>query len=128
MGIGTGLAFIAIGAIIAFAFRFNLSGIDIHMVGWILILVGVAMLLFTLLYTRPRRRRQVVGTVDQDPAYVAAPPPDEELVVRERTTTRAMDPRVQNDPRIVNDPRVQNAPAADPRVQPGPVDDPYRPE
>lgn len=72
MGIGTALAFIAIGAILAFAFQFNLSGLDIHMVGWILILVGIAMLLITLLYTRPRRRRQAVQVVDGQPgAYVS---------------------------------------------------------
>src|SRR3954452_17783601 len=97
MGIGTALAFIAMGAILAFAFHFHVSGIDIHMVGWILIFVGIAMLLITLLYTRPRRRRQVVGVVEEDPAYVTAP--DDQAVVRPEPTTRQMEPRVQNDPR-----------------------------
>lgn len=64
MGIGTGLAFIAIGAILAFATHFHVSGIDVQMVGWILIFVGIAMLIITLAYTRPRRRRQVVEDVD----------------------------------------------------------------
>ena len=64
MGIGTALAFIALGAILAFATNFHLSGIDLQMVGWILIFVGVAMLVITLAYTRPRRRRQVVQDVD----------------------------------------------------------------
>lgn len=74
MGIGTALAFIAIGAIIAFAFHFHVSGIDIHMVGWILIFGGDRDAAHhPLLYTRPRRRRQVVGVVEEDPAYVAAP-------------------------------------------------------
>ncbi len=72
MGIGTALAFVAIGAIMAFAFHFHLSGVDIHAVGWILILVGIAMLLITLLYTRPRRRRQTVQVVEGQPgAYVS---------------------------------------------------------
>jgi hypothetical protein len=64
MGIGTALAFIALGAILAFATHFHVSGIDVQMIGWILIFVGVAMLIITLAYTRPRRRRQVVEDVD----------------------------------------------------------------
>ncbi|WP_067450721.1 DUF6458 family protein [Actinomadura macra] len=67
MGIGVSLAFIALGAILAFALRVDLSGVDIHLVGWILILVGLISMGFTLKYTRPRRRAgRIVGT---DPAY-----------------------------------------------------------
>lgn len=67
MGIGVSLAFIAIGAILAFALRVELTGIDITLVGWILILVGLISMAFTLRYTRPRRRAgRVVGA---DPAY-----------------------------------------------------------
>jgi hypothetical protein len=64
MGIGSALAFIAIGAILAFATHFHVSGIDLQMVGWILIFVGAAMLIITFAYTRPRRRRRVVDAVD----------------------------------------------------------------
>src|SRR3954465_11527193 len=64
MGIGTALAFIALGAILAFATHFSVSGIDVQMIGWILIFVGIAMLVITLAYTRPRRRRAVVRDVD----------------------------------------------------------------
>src|SRR3954465_3237301 len=64
MGIGTALAFIALGALLAFATHFHVSGIDIQMIGWILIIVGIAMLIITLAYTRPRRRRQVVEDGD----------------------------------------------------------------
>jgi hypothetical protein len=70
MGIGTGLAFIAIGAILAFAFNFHVSGIDIQMIGWILMFVGAAWLAITFAYTRPRRRRQVAQIVEDDPLYV----------------------------------------------------------
>lgn len=102
MGIGTALAFIALGAILAFATHFHVSGIDVQMIGWILIFVGVAMLIITLAYTRPRRRRQVVEDVDivdghpQPGAFVRAenePPvvdpvaPDAEQHVR-RTVRR----------------------------------------
>ncbi|QFG23160.1 DUF6458 family protein [Actinomadura sp. WMMB 499] len=67
MGIGVSLAFMAIGAILAFALRVDLSGVNIQMVGWILILVGVISMLFTLKYTRPRRGTgRITGA---DPAY-----------------------------------------------------------
>lgn len=82
MGIGTGLAFIAIGAVLAFAFHFNVSGIDIHMIGWILILVGAAMLAITFAYTRPRRRRQVAEIVEDDPLYVTREEEPQQVVVR----------------------------------------------
>jgi hypothetical protein len=65
MGVGTGLVLIALGAILAFATNFSLSGVDVQMVGWILIVVGIAMLVITLAYTRPRaRRRSLVRDVD----------------------------------------------------------------
>lgn len=84
MGIGTGLAFIAIGAILAFATHFSTSGIDIRMVGWILMLLGAAMLLITIAYTRPRKRRRVTEIVDADQPLLE---PDEEeapTVIRRR--------------------------------------------
>ncbi|MQY05282.1 DUF6458 family protein [Actinomadura macrotermitis] len=64
MGIGVSLAFIAIGAILAFALRVDLAGVDIHLVGWILILVGVISMVFTLAYTR----RRAAGLVGGQPA------------------------------------------------------------
>jgi Domain of unknown function (DUF6458) len=66
VGIGTGLAFIALGAILAFATHFSTSGIDIRMVGWILMLLGAAMLIITIAYTRPRKRRRVTEIIDVD--------------------------------------------------------------
>lgn len=72
MGVGASLALFAIGAILAFATRFNLSGIDIRMIGWILMLVGLANMAFTLLYTRPRRRGQIAEAAD-DTLYVVHP-------------------------------------------------------
>lgn len=93
MGIGTSLAFIALGAIFAFALNFDVSGVDIHTVGWILILVGIAMLLITLLYTRPRRSQRVVRVVDRQPdqpgqyvSEVDAPPVVTEHVEPEAPT------------------------------------------
>lgn len=73
MGFGASLAFIAIGAILAFATRFEIAGIDLQMIGWILISVGIVGGLITLMYTRPRRRSQVVEAEDES-VYVE---PDE---------------------------------------------------
>jgi uncharacterized protein DUF6458 len=71
MGLGASLAFIAIGAILAFALRVELSGVDIQTVGWILILVGLIGMAFTLMYTRPRQRNAVVAdVVEEEPLYV----------------------------------------------------------
>lgn len=83
MGIGTGLAFVAIGAILAFATRFHVSGIDIQMIGWILLLVGAAWLVITFAYTRPRRRRQVAEIVEDDPMYVTREENDPPIIVQQ---------------------------------------------
>lgn len=75
MGFGASLAFIAIGAILAFATHFSLSGIDVQMIGWILMAVGVIAMVITFSYIRPRRRRGLaqVEVVDEEPAYIAHP-------------------------------------------------------
>jgi hypothetical protein len=109
MGIGTALAFIAIGAILAFATHFHVSGIDVQMIGWILIVVGLAMLIITLAYTRPRRRRAVVQDVDvvdgapQPGAYVRQV---EEPAVTEQPV--AGEPVI--DQPVVEEPMVQRQP------------------
>lgn len=81
MGIGVSLAFIAIGAILAFALQVELSGINIDLVGWILILVGLASMWFTYKYTRPRRRANTMAGAD--PGYVEAEGNVPRQVVRE---------------------------------------------
>jgi Domain of unknown function (DUF6458) len=70
MGFGASLAFIALGAILAFAVRAELNGVDIQTVGWILILVGVIGMALTLMYARPRRTSQVADVVEEEPLYV----------------------------------------------------------
>jgi hypothetical protein len=49
MGIGVGLFLIAVGAILAFAVTAHTSGIDLQTVGWILMGVGFAGVLLSLL-------------------------------------------------------------------------------
>jgi hypothetical protein len=41
MGIGFSLFLIALGAILAFAVHVAAQGVDIHTIGWILVIVGV---------------------------------------------------------------------------------------
>ena len=49
MGIGSSIALIAIGAILAFAVEFNLAGVDIRVIGFILMIAGLLGLIFTAL-------------------------------------------------------------------------------
>ena len=41
MGLGVSLLLIAAGAILAFAVNADVSGVNIHTVGWILLIVGI---------------------------------------------------------------------------------------
>jgi hypothetical protein len=41
MGLGVSILLIAAGAILAFAVNATVSGVDIHAVGWILLIVGI---------------------------------------------------------------------------------------
>ena len=97
MGVGVGLLLIAVGAILAFAVEAEISGIDVQVVGWILMLVGLVGILLDLLlwhswrpgYRRaayvegapaPRRRawggrRTVVEEEDVGPPPGGPPPP-----------------------------------------------------
>jgi Domain of unknown function (DUF6458) len=50
MGLGVGLFLIALGAILAFAVDTTVSGLNIHTVGWILMAVGLAGILLSMLF------------------------------------------------------------------------------
>jgi hypothetical protein len=69
VGIGASIFLIAIGAILTFAVEADISGLDIAVVGVILMVAGALGLLFTALIWGPRRR---------------ATPYADETVVRER--------------------------------------------
>jgi hypothetical protein len=56
MGIGVSVFLMALGAILTFATEFDISGLDIDVVGVILMLAGLVGLLMTLLVWGPRRR------------------------------------------------------------------------
>jgi cyanate permease len=85
MGIGGGIFLIALGAILAFAVRATFTWIDLHTVGWILMLSGTAVLLLTIWFWQQRRARHRMTLVEQtrmihDPDGPVPPePPDTEL-------------------------------------------------
>ena len=67
MGIGASIFLLAVGAILAFAVNTHISGIDINVIGWILMACGLVGLVITLWYWNSRRRT-VVTRQTQAPA------------------------------------------------------------
>ena len=55
MGIGVSIFLIAVGAILAFAVEYDLNGLDISVVGYILMIVGLIGLIMTAFIFGPRR-------------------------------------------------------------------------
>lgn len=68
MGIGAGVFLIAVGAILAFAVDLTVSGIDIKVIGIILMLAGLVGIAVDLAIFAPRRRGYR-DTAAADPAY-----------------------------------------------------------
>ena len=67
MRLGASLTLIAIGAILAFAVADPVSGIDLRLIGWILMAVGVIGLILTMVFwggTSGRRRERIVERDD----------------------------------------------------------------
>ena len=58
MGIGVSIFLIAVGAILAFAVNFDVSGVDINVVGYILMIVGLIGLIMTAFIWGPRNRNR----------------------------------------------------------------------
>ena len=58
MGIGGSIFLLALGAILAFAVNANISGLDINVVGYVLMLAGLVGLIITIWYWNSRRRPQ----------------------------------------------------------------------
>ena len=44
MGLGVGIFLAAVGAVLAFAVNKDVSGVNIHTIGWILLIVGIVQL------------------------------------------------------------------------------------
>lgn len=68
MGIGIGIVLLVVGAVLAFAVDATVAGLDIHVVGWILMAGGLLALLIGLLVTMPRSRRARSTAVTTDAA------------------------------------------------------------
>lgn len=71
MGLGASLFLIAVGAILAFAVNAEISGLDIEVVGWILMIVGGLGLLLSLIFWRSWGgwRRTYDDPYDRPPPY-----------------------------------------------------------
>jgi hypothetical protein len=98
MGTGTCIALIAIGAILRFAIAAGSPhGLNVHVVGVVLMLAGLLGLVLSLLVWGPlnpaRRRRNSLG------GYDGGPPP----VVEERRVYRDQTPRVVEERRLYRD-------------------------
>jgi hypothetical protein len=91
MGIGLSIFLLAVGAILAFAVNTTtFQGVDVHVVGWILMAAGVIGLIWSLIITWSRRQvvlepRQgaVTRVVERDQPVVQRDLPVEDVVRRE---------------------------------------------
>ena len=61
MGIGGSIFLLALGAILAFAVNADISGLDINIIGWILMAAGLIGLVVTLWFWNSRRRTVVTS-------------------------------------------------------------------
>ena len=68
MRLGTAIVLLALGAILAFALRVDLSGIDLQLVGWILMIVGALGIVVEVALWGPRRRRVTTTSASPIPA------------------------------------------------------------
>ncbi|MGC4894401.1 DUF6458 family protein [Micromonospora sp. DT31] len=87
MGIGASIFLIALGAIFAFAIDADLGWLNLNVVGWVLMLAGLAGLLTTL-YFWNSRRRVVAAPVQRVVAEPVAPVQDDRVVREEYREVR----------------------------------------
>ncbi|MGC4852286.1 DUF6458 family protein [Micromonospora sp. DT4] len=89
MGIGGSIFLIALGAIFAFAVEADLGWLNLAVVGWVLMLAGVAGLLVTLYFWNSRRRTVIAPPVREDAAVVdRVVPVQDDQVMREYREVR----------------------------------------
>ena len=62
MRLGTAIVLLALGAILTFALRVDVSGVDLQVVGWILMIVGALGIVLEVAVWGPRSRRRVTRT------------------------------------------------------------------
>jgi hypothetical protein len=69
MRLGTAIVLLALGAVLTFALRVDVSGIDLQVVGWILMAAGALGIVLEMALWAPRRRR-----VTRTDAYLPGAP------------------------------------------------------
>ena len=73
MRLGTAIVLLALGAILTFALRVDVSGVDLQVVGWILMIVGALGIVLEVAVWGPRSRRRVTHTEGYAPAPTPGP-------------------------------------------------------
>ncbi|WNV76301.1 DUF6458 family protein [Geodermatophilus sp. DSM 44513] len=68
MRLGTGIVLLALGAVLTFALRVDVSGIDLRVVGWILMAAGALGIVLEVAVWGPKRRRVTRTDAYVDPA------------------------------------------------------------
>ncbi len=91
MGFGASLAFLAVGAVLAFAVKWDVPGIDLQMIGWILMGVGGVSMFLTTMYSRRAAARgaEPVEVIEPEGMYTRDPahdPFEPHVHVREEET------------------------------------------
>ena len=76
MGIGVSLILIAVGAILAFAVNATVSGLEVTTIGWILMVVGIAGLILSLMFWSTWGGFGGAGARRRTTYVDDAPPPD----------------------------------------------------
>src|SRR5438046_6599597 len=80
MGLGVGIFLAAAGAVLAFAVTDTVSGVDIHAIGWILLIVGIIGVVLSMIFWSSwagpgywsRRRTTYVDEGPEGPGYYQA--------------------------------------------------------
>lgn len=86
MGYGFSIVLLAAGAILAFAVQTaTVGGVNIHVVGWILMAAGVLGLIWSLVLTMSRRRTVVLDRPDDVGTRVVERDVPAEQVIRRQT-------------------------------------------
>ncbi|MEV4348094.1 DUF6458 family protein [Actinoplanes sp. NPDC049596] len=91
MGIGGSIFLLAVGAILAFAVNADISGLDINIIGWILMAAGLVGLIITLWFWNNRRRTVVTRQSAAAPAPGVDPMYPNQQVRSEYRETRRED-------------------------------------
>lgn len=68
MRIGSGIGLLVIGAILAFAVNYTLAGINIALIGWILMIAGIILLIISLAVGLRGRSTSATSRTVIDPA------------------------------------------------------------